>query len=169
MRLQNYIHYYCKFTFTTISSLPCFHAFWHAIPTSFYIFNVLYTIRITTVEEYTLRHSSPFQENAMTAYRGSCSSDTRYVRTDLILFWCYCSTDSVPKIRPQQTDIWATELYRVRTCQQKILTRWGHEMCSVWQLYKKSQSLHAGLNESYDRLHARCSAFYAEISVVHRW
>ena len=24
------------------SSLPCLHTFWHAIPTSFYIFNVLY-------------------------------------------------------------------------------------------------------------------------------
>ena len=30
----------CKFTFTIISSLPCLHTFWHAIPTSFYIFNV---------------------------------------------------------------------------------------------------------------------------------
>ena len=30
----------CKFTFTIISSLPWVHAFWHAIPTSFYIFNV---------------------------------------------------------------------------------------------------------------------------------
>ena len=25
----------CKFTFTIISSLPCLHTFWHAIPTSF--------------------------------------------------------------------------------------------------------------------------------------
>ena len=24
------------------SSLPCLHTFWHAIPTSFYIFNVFY-------------------------------------------------------------------------------------------------------------------------------
>ena len=30
----------CKFTFTIISSLPCLHTFWHAIPTSFYICNV---------------------------------------------------------------------------------------------------------------------------------
>ena len=30
----------CKFTFTITSSLPCLHTFWHAIPTSFYIFNV---------------------------------------------------------------------------------------------------------------------------------
>ena len=30
----------CKFTFTVISFLPCLHTFWHAIPTSFYIFNV---------------------------------------------------------------------------------------------------------------------------------
>ena len=30
----------CKFTFTIIPSLPCLHTFWHAIPTSFYIFNV---------------------------------------------------------------------------------------------------------------------------------
>ena len=30
----------CKFTFTIISSLPCLHAFWHAIPTSFYILKV---------------------------------------------------------------------------------------------------------------------------------
>ena len=30
----------CKFTFTIISSLPCLHTFWHAIPTSFYFFNV---------------------------------------------------------------------------------------------------------------------------------
>ena len=30
----------CKFIFTIISSLPCLHTFWHAIPTSFYIFNV---------------------------------------------------------------------------------------------------------------------------------
>ena len=27
----------CKFTFTIISSLPCLHTFWHAIPTSFHI------------------------------------------------------------------------------------------------------------------------------------
>ena len=32
----------CKFTFTIISSLPCLHTFWHAIPTSFYIFNVFF-------------------------------------------------------------------------------------------------------------------------------
>ena len=30
----------CKFSFTITSSLPCLHTFWHAIPTSFYIFNV---------------------------------------------------------------------------------------------------------------------------------
>ena len=30
----------CIFTFTIISSLPCLHTFWHAIPTSFNIFNV---------------------------------------------------------------------------------------------------------------------------------
>ena len=30
----------CKFTFTIISSLPCLNTFWHAIPTSFYNFNV---------------------------------------------------------------------------------------------------------------------------------
>ena len=30
----------CKFTFTIVSSLPCLHTFWHAIPTSFYICNV---------------------------------------------------------------------------------------------------------------------------------
>ena len=30
----------CIFTFSIISSLPCFYTFWHAIPTSFYIFNV---------------------------------------------------------------------------------------------------------------------------------
>ena len=30
----------CKFIFTIISSLPCLNTFWHAIPTSFYIFNV---------------------------------------------------------------------------------------------------------------------------------
>ena len=28
----------CKFTFTVISSLPCLHTFWHAIPTSFNVF-----------------------------------------------------------------------------------------------------------------------------------
>ena len=32
----------CKFTFTIIPSLPCLHTFWHAIPTSFYIFNIFY-------------------------------------------------------------------------------------------------------------------------------
>ena len=32
----------CKFTFTTISSLPCLHNFWHVIPASFYIFNVFF-------------------------------------------------------------------------------------------------------------------------------
>ena len=30
----------CKFMFTTISSLPC-QTFWHAIPTSFYIFDAV--------------------------------------------------------------------------------------------------------------------------------
>ena len=28
----------CKFTFTITSSIPCLQTFWHAIPTSFYIF-----------------------------------------------------------------------------------------------------------------------------------
>ena len=36
----------CKFTFTIISSLPCLHTFWHAIPTSFYIFNVFLSLVI---------------------------------------------------------------------------------------------------------------------------
>ena len=36
----------CKFTFTIISSLPCLHTFWHAIPTSFYIFNVFKSFAI---------------------------------------------------------------------------------------------------------------------------
>ena len=36
----------CKFTFTIISSLPCLHTFWHAIPTSFYIFNVFKVLYI---------------------------------------------------------------------------------------------------------------------------
>ena len=30
------------FAFMHASSLPCLHTFWHAIPTSFYIFNVFY-------------------------------------------------------------------------------------------------------------------------------
>ena len=31
----------CKYPFTIIiSSLPCLNTFWHAIPTSFHIFNV---------------------------------------------------------------------------------------------------------------------------------
>ena len=34
----------CKFTFTIISSLPCLHDFRHAIPTSFYIFNVFLSL-----------------------------------------------------------------------------------------------------------------------------
>ena len=34
----------CKFTFTVISFLPCLHTFWHAIPTSFYIFNVFISL-----------------------------------------------------------------------------------------------------------------------------
>ena len=34
----------CKFTFTIISSLPCLHTLWHAIPTSFYIFNVFLSL-----------------------------------------------------------------------------------------------------------------------------
>ena len=29
-----------------ISSLPCLHTFWHAIPTSFYIFNVFLSLVI---------------------------------------------------------------------------------------------------------------------------
>ena len=37
----------CKLTFTIISSLPCLHIFWHAIPTSFYIFNVFLNIHNT--------------------------------------------------------------------------------------------------------------------------
>ena len=32
----------CKFTFIIISSLPCLHNFWHAVPTSFYNFNVFF-------------------------------------------------------------------------------------------------------------------------------
>ena len=39
----------CKFTFTIISSIPCLHTFCHAIPTSFYIYNVfkvLYDISV---------------------------------------------------------------------------------------------------------------------------
>ena len=39
----------CKFTFTITSSLPCLHTFWHAIPTSFYIFNVFKSCIVTTV------------------------------------------------------------------------------------------------------------------------
>ena len=34
----------CIFTFTIISFLPCLHTFWHAIPTSFYIFNVFLSL-----------------------------------------------------------------------------------------------------------------------------
>ena len=34
------------------SSLPCLHTFWHAIPTSFYIFNVFYLL----IYIYTLLH-----------------------------------------------------------------------------------------------------------------
>ena len=37
----------CKFTFTIISSLPCLHTFWHAIPISLYIFNVFLSLVIT--------------------------------------------------------------------------------------------------------------------------
>ena len=31
-------------TFAFISSLPCLHTFWHAIPTFFYIFTFLYNL-----------------------------------------------------------------------------------------------------------------------------
>ena len=45
----------CKFTFTIISSLPCLHTFWHAIPTSFYIFNVFKSCIICSMM-YTAYH-----------------------------------------------------------------------------------------------------------------
>ena len=39
------------------SSLPCLHTFWHAIPTSFYIFNVFYYVFMrTTLENGVLRN-----------------------------------------------------------------------------------------------------------------
>ena len=47
----------CKFTFTIISSLPCLHTFWHAIPTSFYIFNVFEVLFLYFFEGRL--HSSP--------------------------------------------------------------------------------------------------------------
>ena len=34
--------YMLTFAFMHASSLPCLHTFWHAIPTSFYIFNIFY-------------------------------------------------------------------------------------------------------------------------------
>ena len=40
----------CKFTFTVISFLPCLHTFWHAIPTSFYIFKVFKSCRTRWIE-----------------------------------------------------------------------------------------------------------------------
>ena len=50
----------CKFTFTIISSLPCLHTFWHAIPTSFYIFNaflsLVYMVRVYSVYICILPH-----------------------------------------------------------------------------------------------------------------
>ena len=36
-------------TFPFISFLPCLHTFWHAIPTSLYIFNVLYSLYIGSI------------------------------------------------------------------------------------------------------------------------
>ena len=39
----------CIFTFTIISSLPCLHTFWHAIPTYFYIFNVFLSLVVISI------------------------------------------------------------------------------------------------------------------------
>ena len=36
------------------SSLPCLHTFWHAIPTSFYIFNVFYFL-VNLITDHRLR------------------------------------------------------------------------------------------------------------------
>ena len=59
----------CKFTFTIISSLPCLHTFWHAIPTSFYIFNVFKSCKLyvsATLETFLLSYCKTSDLELMT-------------------------------------------------------------------------------------------------------
>ena len=49
------------------SSLPCLHTFWHAIPTSFYIFNVFFFLSLVIY----VNHSKEVYMAAETKVRGS--------------------------------------------------------------------------------------------------
>ena len=59
----------CKFPFTIISSLPCLHIFWHAIPTSFYIFNVEVVITALMTEYCTVIGHAMYRAAQQTAVK----------------------------------------------------------------------------------------------------
>ena len=54
------------------SSLPCLHTFWHAIPTSFYIFNVFYFLVILCMPTHAHTDPQP-STNASTPEPTTCS------------------------------------------------------------------------------------------------
>ena len=67
--------YTLTFTFM-LSSLPCLHTFWHAIPTSSFIFNVFYSLYIYMVSEHTYdtgKHAHRSVHIQVSMHTGACT------------------------------------------------------------------------------------------------